>query len=73
MGSMMAIRIIAVPIVYFYENKTVIVATCNGILCVAALASVLLQDRMFEGIIMILLAYGIGSSIGSFILIANPS
>ena len=53
-------RILAVPIVVFYENKTVVVAGCNATLIGAALCTVSLEDKMFEGLILILIFFGIG-------------
>ncbi|KAL5267460.1 hypothetical protein ACHWQZ_G004478 [Mnemiopsis leidyi] len=59
-GSVLVARIIAVPIVVFYENKTVVVAGCNATLIGAALCTVSLQDKMFEGLVLILIFFGIG-------------
>jgi hypothetical protein len=55
-------RIMAVPIVVFYQNKTVVVAGCNAVLVGAALCALSLRDKMFEGLLLILLFYGLGQS-----------
>ena len=59
-ASVLLARIVAVPIVVFYDNKTVVVAACNAVLVGAALCTVSLRDKMFEGLLLILLFYGIG-------------
>ncbi|XP_063686103.1 uncharacterized protein LOC134819881 [Bolinopsis microptera] len=59
-GSLLFARILAVPVVVFYENKTVVVGACNAILVSAAICAVFLRDRMFEGLLIILLFYGMG-------------
>ena len=61
-GSVLVVRIIAVPIVVFYKNKSVVVGASNAILVMAALCMICLQDKLFEGLLVILLFYGIGWS-----------